>query len=533
MSDSLFLQGSTWLVSLLLVLITIGFVWRFILPAVRLGVHLEHALEALAALRPAAPGKVLDLNPIAQQVMVMPPLNHLWREYAQTLHPNTASDAQGRSQVTAWRATVMAENFFTEQALVDIPLRTEFYKHLPGILTGLGIIGTFSGLILGLTHFEVSNNPELVRGSLRLLVQGVGHAFKVSAAAITLAMLFTWVEKSLVAARYRQVARLVAAIDSLFDAGVGEEYLARLVRATETSATQTGQLRQALAGELKQVMTTLAQQQLDSAARQQEISGAQIAWAINEALREPMNRVAEAVERLSQRQDNSAAQTLERLLDNFSKQLTAQMEGSLGQGQASLQRLLMETTQTLHATVNEFRRMAEHLEQLVQASMQQTAGQLQAVGQGLGAAANQAASTFSSVSGDLQATANALASAGQSASQIMAEHKQAQQMLGQTMGELRTLLDTARREAGLSSDLLSRMERAAQTLGQAEKRAEGYLANVTEVLGQAHGAFADNVEKTLRQGNTQFQRELAAAVDYLKGAIEMLGDTLDSLPVRR
>ena len=34
--------------------------------------------------------------------------------------------------------------------MVDAPLRTEFYKHLPGILTGLGIIGTFSGLIIGL-----------------------------------------------------------------------------------------------------------------------------------------------------------------------------------------------------------------------------------------------------------------------------------------------------------------------------------------------------------------------------------------------
>lgn len=47
----------------------------------------------------------------------------------------------------ALRATVPAETFFTEQALVDTPLRTEFFKHVPGILTGIGIIGTFYGLL--------------------------------------------------------------------------------------------------------------------------------------------------------------------------------------------------------------------------------------------------------------------------------------------------------------------------------------------------------------------------------------------------
>ena len=48
------------------------------------------------------------------------------------------------------------------------------------------------------------------------------------------------------------------------------------------------------------------------------------------------------------------------------------------------------------------------------------------------------------------------------------------------------------------------------------------------MLTQAHSAFAENVEKTLKEGNTQFQRELAEAVSYLKGAIEHLGDVLET-----
>lgn len=223
------------LVAALLFLLGAAFLLRFVWPAWKLGQSLETVLRQLDAL-PRGEGQPVDIATIGRDIMRHPPLAHLWREYAQTLHAVTTPGTSGKPRVVAWRATAMAESFFTEQALVEIPLKTEFYKHLPGILTGLGIIGTFAGLIAGLTHFEVSSNAETVRTSLRGLIQGVGHAFKVSAAAIALAMLLTWIEKSLVAARMRQVVRLVQRIDSLFESGVGEEYLARLVHASETSA---------------------------------------------------------------------------------------------------------------------------------------------------------------------------------------------------------------------------------------------------------------------------------------------------------
>ena len=59
-------------------------------------------------------------------------------------------------------------------------------------------------------------------------------------------MLFTWIEKSLVTSCYRQVEELRQIIDSLFDAGAGEEYLERLVVASETNATQARHIKDAL-----------------------------------------------------------------------------------------------------------------------------------------------------------------------------------------------------------------------------------------------------------------------------------------------
>ncbi|MDD5249492.1 MAG: hypothetical protein PHY45_10930, partial [Rhodocyclaceae bacterium] len=235
-----------WAVGLLLAGIAIGFAVRFVAPALRLGAELSNAIDALARITAArAGGGIVALDDIAATAMASPRLANLWQEYAQTLHPQF--DAGGKAAGARWRATTLAESFFTEQALVDSPLKTEFYKHLPGILTGLGIIGTFTGLIIGLIHFDVSLDPNQAQAQLRNLINAVGHAFFVSAAAISLAMLFTWIEKSLLTLRYRQVEKLRELIDGMFDVGVDFEYLERLVVAAESSATQAVHIKDALA----------------------------------------------------------------------------------------------------------------------------------------------------------------------------------------------------------------------------------------------------------------------------------------------
>lgn len=84
-------------------------------------------------------------------------LDHLWKEFRDTLHEQKELDASGVYQITAIRQTIPAEMYFSEQMLVYSPLKTEFFKHLPGILTGIGVIGTFGGLISSLLMTEAEN----------------------------------------------------------------------------------------------------------------------------------------------------------------------------------------------------------------------------------------------------------------------------------------------------------------------------------------------------------------------------------------
>lgn len=187
------------------------------------------------------------------------PYRHLWSEYQDTLHQLRRKDGG-----TEYRATLPAEAFFTKETLVDNRafVWNDFFRHLPGILTGLGIIGTFAGLITGLEGFSPSDDASATRVSLKTLMDGVQEAFSLSAFAITSAIVVTFLEKSSLAWAYKNVEKLTQAIDMLYEAGAGEEYLARLVEADEANAAQTAQLKDSLVNDLRVLLTELTERQI-------------------------------------------------------------------------------------------------------------------------------------------------------------------------------------------------------------------------------------------------------------------------------
>jgi len=155
-----------------MLVLAVAFLLFFLLPAITLRFRLGQVLRRL---RSASKDDLKELQAIFQQEKT---LQHLWKEFRDTLHAQK-EERDGQTVVRAWRATTPAEAFFNAQYVVEGRLRTEFFKHLPGIFTGIGIIGTFLGLITGLSAFKVSEDAGQVRESLELLLGGVFEAFLV------------------------------------------------------------------------------------------------------------------------------------------------------------------------------------------------------------------------------------------------------------------------------------------------------------------------------------------------------------------
>ncbi|TXH74200.1 MAG: methyl-accepting chemotaxis protein [Thiothrix sp.] len=273
------------------------------------------------------------------------PYKHLWEEYRDTLHQLKRKDGGFE-----YRATVPAEAFFTQATLVDnrFLVWNDFFRHLPGILTGLGIIGTFAGLISGLEGFAPSEEASAARESLSTLLHGVNEAFHLSAFAIICAIAVTFSEKALLAVAYKKVERINQEIDSLYDTGAGEEYLARLVAADEANAAQTAQLKDALVNDLRGLLTELTERQIT----EQKNANLQLGQLIGNS----MNRVSSSLDELATNIHGNNAEnrqnlagTLDQLVAGFMERMTTMFGEQMRSIQSSMDQSALTMSQVEQA----------------------------------------------------------------------------------------------------------------------------------------------------------------------------------------
>jgi hypothetical protein len=604
-------------------------------------------------------------------------LEHLWNEYRESLH-YVREERDGQMVLVDLRSTVPADMFFNAQYVVDGRLRTEFFKHLPGIYTGIGIIGTFYGLIVGLSDFHISEDPNAVRGSLESLMHHVGLAFEVSGVAIGVAMLVTFLEKWLLSGLYRKTEEVAQAIDAKFVAGAGEEYLSRLVRASEDSASQSKILKDALVKELGDLLRDLtnaqisafkthqaeladrlseASRQQSEAARQDSQSlGTTIATSIEKSLQGPLETIANTVKAASGDQSATAARMMQDVMVSFSQRLNdifgGQISGlsdlnrqtaqSIQSAVASLQALvsgLEEASRKSTASMAE--RMAQAVEKmearqeainaqsqafveqirsLVASSQSETNLKLQATLENIGTqvggmlkslndsqqmtfeshrdreeqmaartsgavgamsesvegavkeisaasalmaknveilsqstassvdkmssgadALNVALGRFTAagdavsgvlaqagaISSKLAEASGALTSGSSAMQELIRDYQLQRTAIATLVVELRATVESSKKEATLTADVLNRIQGATERLAVAQKQADEYLDGVSRVLGEAHSSFATEVKRTLDKANSEFHTKLTTAVGMLSSSITDLSITLE------
>ncbi|MCF5766437.1 hypothetical protein [Aeromonas veronii] len=201
------------LVGLLLVLFGLFYLW----PSLFVANNLKQASKGLEPLRDLPAFEKLEQATAMFASPKFIAMKHAWKEYEDTLHKQSEL-AEGESRLIAVRATTLSATFFSVPSMVEMPLRTEVFKHLPGVLTGIGIVGTFLGLMLGLSHFDVSD-PAKVTESVSRLLSDVLYAFVGSSFAILASILVTGFEKARWGRCLVLLEKLTESIDELFKGG--------------------------------------------------------------------------------------------------------------------------------------------------------------------------------------------------------------------------------------------------------------------------------------------------------------------------
>ena len=86
-------------------------------------------------------------------------------------------------------------NDYINEDLVDTVMHRNELNQVPGMLTGLGILGTFIGLSIGLQHFNTSGSIQTMTDSIDGLMSGIKVAFHTSIFGMVFSLTFNAIYK--------------------------------------------------------------------------------------------------------------------------------------------------------------------------------------------------------------------------------------------------------------------------------------------------------------------------------------------------
>lgn len=176
--------------------------------------RLARALEFLNKEWAEGPDKddfVENFEEYREKILDQPALRRAWHEFEETLvkpSAGTIGEIRNTSDVSSYlnHATVVSPN-----------VSFNYYRSVPNLLTGLGILGTFLGLASGVNAASSglsSSTPQEITTSLHQLLQGSSLAFFTSIVGISLSIISVLINAKISQTLDRMLANLVDNIES-------------------------------------------------------------------------------------------------------------------------------------------------------------------------------------------------------------------------------------------------------------------------------------------------------------------------------
>ena len=243
------------------------------------------------------------------------------------------------------------EDYINEDSVIDKPGHSQLAELIPSLLTSLGILGPFIGLMEGLTSVNFSD-AQGTMDSIPLLLTGMRFAFATSVAGITCSLLFNMF--------YRMcVGRACLALDS-FDEAFYELAMPR-----------------PLSPEVQLICQK--QDEEERLAHIAEAVGSRVSSSLEMAVSRAMDPLTKSLDTFIQGATQEQVEGVRRIVGQFVSQLNAQLSGqmtTLGHTMDMVSQGQLQTQKNLQNTLNAAQAMAADA-QTMQTACAQMAQSLQ------------------------------------------------------------------------------------------------------------------------------------------------------------
>lgn len=270
----------------------------------------------------------------------------LWREarfLGRSLRPEWQQFLLNAGQLDLRGIPCDTREYINEETVIEKPGHAQLAELIPGLLTSLGILGTFMGLMQGLTSIDFSTAAGTMQ-SIPQLLTGMKFAFATSVAGISCSLAFNMFNRI-------AIGRATRAMDNFEDAFY----------------------ELAMPRPLQPDVQLLCQKQDEDArlSRLADQIGSRISASLEMAVGRAMQPLTQSLDHFIQGATQEQVEGIRRIVGQFVKQMNASLEGqlsALGDTMAAVNRGQAETQKNLQGTLDIAKAMAQDAQRMQQAS---------------------------------------------------------------------------------------------------------------------------------------------------------------------
>ena len=502
-----------------------------------------------------------------------------WTEFVETLvlpEPGSSDPIRNTGEVS---------RYLNDTTIIFPRIPFGFYQSVPNLLTGLGILGTFIGLAVGVGSASSglsSGSQQAITASLQQLLDGASLAFLTSIFGIFCSILFVPVDRFFSRKLHLAVDEWVGSIESRLERVTPEGVALKQLEQARRAVTQLERfntdlifslekaLDEKIAGRLSPQLERLVEA-VDGLRMDRSTDAGQMidqalgrfTQAMQERAGSQFEEMASIVAGLNRTLKNSAdglAQSQKDIRSTLDSLLSA-IEKSMHAGADAM-------TETMQQSLDDFTRviaeasgqLAERLTSSSTAAAAKLQGTVSSATQELARTGIEAASQISESLQDLGAAAESLDRSTRQSEQVLngmarfveqintlrGTIEAAQQKivgvaepLGRTARDIRESNDRTARALEHTSDLVGRVEASVDTLGKHQqevanawtdyqKRFEGIDESLAKVFGQIDEGLSGYCEKVEEFAN-ELDKTTSNVVQQLAGATAELNQSIDDL----
>lgn len=430
----------------------------------------------------------------------------LFREFNHHLVDVPKQDGSGDMVL---RRSLDAEDIFTDDQFAPGLSSNRIFQALPGILTGLGVLGTFVGLQLGIGGLDLHDLKKL-ETSIVPLIQGCAVAFSTSVWGVGASLVFSFLEKLLEGFALSGVRKLQQRVDSLVPRYVPEEAMADLARSSRSSEGMLKGLAVAIGDEMQKAIGRLGADIKDAVVNAtkegQGPLAEQSAQLLSSAITAELGKLKETIDGMGQR-----------FTDDFSavsKELTQQVE-AFGPTVVSLAQSVTSSHETVTNAVSKL-----NAHEAVMASMGDASEKIK-----------QAAESFASMNGTLETSASHNKDAAEAQSEAAKANQEVAakfSAVGERLPEVRQTIEDAARVIGSLGGPIAELQTLLAKQPELQQQIEGQRAASEEERSTRLLTLSKDLAGTVGKAVEEFAKvgAIAQQLDKASSSLEEASNEL-------